>query len=626
MAFEDLPDELEGAGAAAQRFMSILDGMPGKLSASASAASGFRGTLSALTGGASESAGPLSAVGNAVASVGAKASEALGPTGSVGKALGALGPEGEAAAAALQVVTAALTATIGALLAFGQAAIQVTQQRSALLATFAALGGGQAAGASTLAMVQKLGTSLPFATSQIAAWARSLEAAGVQGKDLEGAIRAVAAAQALMGDSGAAATQNLIKRLAEGGEAAKGLMKQLQAGGPRSSKLLAEMGLQTRDLAAAMGMTEAQFKRSTISAEQMQKAIEKALQKKGAGPLGELGLTFPALVQKVREGFLSLFDALGPAVKPFMQAIKSLFGEFSKGGGAINALKPIVTSVMTTLFAWATRAVTAVHAIVTWLLNSGKAGGVFSSAISVLKTTWAALVAIFGAVRAAMTPIIGVLKAIFSNALVLDGIRGMFRGIAIIIGIVVVAFAALTAVVAVVVGVFAAMAGAIGGALAAVAGVIFDVVDEIVAALSGLTDGAGSAASGFVDGLVSGIEAGIGSVVGAVAGLASSALSAFTGVFGIKSPSTVMRRHGQKNIAEDGLAEGIDRGGDKVDDAMAGLGGEPPGGGARGKGGAGSKVYNIVFQGKSSEFVDFREQAEKWLEEIDSEGPSPELA
>ncbi len=330
--------------------------------------------------------------------------------------LSQLGPEGAAAAAAIGVLAIAITATVGTLLAAGAAAIEVVQQLTQMTTIFGALAGSAAGGAKVTAMVQKLGSELPFATSQIGEWVQGLQRAGVAGKDLEAATRAIAAAAALNPAGGAAAAQETIAKLASGGKEATDLVKAIAEGSKKGTSALREMGLSVADLGGKAAVAK-------MSAAELTKAIEKALVKKGKDPLSEMAMTWPVIFAKAKEGIMSLFDKLGPAVKPFMAAVKSLFAEFSKGGGVINTLKLIVTSVMTTLFSWATSAVKAVHSLINTFTGAGKSTGIFSGAIGVLKSGWAALGSIWKMVSAALTPLIGYLKAIFSNATVLSGIK-----------------------------------------------------------------------------------------------------------------------------------------------------------------------------------------------------------
>ncbi|MEK9646427.1 MAG: hypothetical protein VW547_12865, partial [Alphaproteobacteria bacterium] len=100
-----------------------------------------------------------------------------------------------------------------------------------------------------------------------------------------------------------------------------------------------------------------------------------------------------------------------------------------------------------------------------------------------------------------------------------------------------------------------------------------------------------------------------------------------------RSPSRVTARIG--GYFTQGLAGGIDDGTDDVQDAAQGAGDAAIGGVGRGmkkaggkgsgKGGRGMLAESITinFYGSASEFDEFREKAEKWLEELGASGPEP---
>lgn len=542
----------------------------------------FTNSITNSTRASSKSSGMLKSVSKVAMAMGTSMLMTGGPIGKVAGALTRLGPAGQVAGAALLVVTAVVEGTVGALMSMASAAIDVVQQRSKLLATFSALGGGAAQGAKTLKVVDELATKLPFTTDVIAGWAQSLQSAGIQGSKLKAAVSAIASATALMGESGGAAAERMVKQLAEGGQASTKLMKQIQEGSPKSAKMLAAMGLQVKDVAAAAGMTESAFKKAHLSADQMSKAVEKALEKKGAGPLAEMGQTFPVIFSKVKEGAMGLFEKLGPAVKPFMAAVQKLFAQFNKGSPIFKALQPIVTQVFGTLFKYATMAVTAVSKFIKSNVNAKSIGGVWNSIKAAIKT-----------VGDALRPIGVKFMAIVHNAATMKVIKTIFTLIAGAVLAAIYVFAYLIGVSLDVIGAIMSFFGAVvDGAswlvasASSVLSAVSDFVDGAVDSLGDLASGATDAASDFVDGLVGGIEAGAGQVIAAVAGLASSALASFKSILGIASPSKVMAKMGGHFSA--GTAQGIDAGADKVGDSAAALGGVAAGGAAGGmsKGGA----------------------------------------
>lgn len=623
--FEDLADGFEEAGTAARQFEDSLAGLPGALNNSRAAAvqagqaaRDAQGRFIAGGGAAQQYSISMAGVASAIASVGTAAiSLATGPiptatqagqqlgqaiggalTGAADKAaqaLSALGPEGEAAGAALQAVAEVASATIGTLTTLMGLAVDVSQRFDLMRDRFAALAGSAAGGARVTAMVEKLSQSLPFATAEIQGWSQALLAAGLTGQRLEDSIKAVAAATALMGQQGGAAAENLIKKLAEGGDGATKLLKSIQEGGGKSNKLLADMGLSTTDLAAAMGMSQEAFAKAKISADQMNTAITKALAKKGAGPLEDLGNELPNILQKAREGFLSLFSDLGPAIKPLMTEVKSFFGEFGKGGAAIKILKPIVTSVFSTLFSWATTAAHAVHV------------GFLMIAIAALR------------VYIAIKPVVDWIKKIATSAAFLTGVKVVLLAIGASVLTIISPFLIMIATVGALVAAF----GAVIAVIAEVVGIIVEFVSDAGSALADWASGAADAAANFVAGLVNGIVSGAGQVVSAVKGLASSALGAFTGALGIKSPSKIMLEHGEKNIAG-ATATGIDKGSAKVDDAMARMASsEPSSPKSKASAGGGGKTENHYhYSGPVENYGVFREHMQRFLEEVNAEAPT----
>lgn len=585
-ALEGLTDAMGGLGSASEGAGDDVAAMGSKTKgASNSILSDFEGVAKAaqMVG---DTAPAIAALGDTVKSLATgpvpdaqQAMAALGETmgGAItdgahklSEALATLGPEGEAAGAAIEALAAPIAAAVESFTTLMGLAISVTEKLGMMKDRFAALTGTAAGGAAVQAMIAHL--NLPFATSQVNEWALSLEAAGIKGKQLEMDLKAVASAAALMPEGGAAAAENLFKRLGEGGPAADKFLKELQTGGRRAWQPLKDMGITMADLGGKAAIAK-------MNAEQLHKAIAQAMAKKGAGPLADMGNSMSVILMKAQEGFRSLFSKLGPAVKPFMAAVKSLFSEFNKGGSVIKLLQPIVTGVMTTLFSWGTRAVKVVHDLMTWLMNSGKAGGFFSGVVKAMHIGWSALVAIFGVVKTALAPMIGLLKQIFSNAMVLKGIKSIFTIIATVVMVLVVAFAAVVAGVvtmaAVVAGVFAGIVGAIAGA-----------VGSIVDALTNFDFSAFIAKMG---------------------GMAQAGLAAFKGVFGIASPSAVLLEHGEEDMAG-AAATGVDKGSGKLKSSMTKMADDATPKKGKAKGGAqgdgGGDGPSIVFNDCSFGNVD----------------------
>ncbi|HSN15618.1 MAG TPA: hypothetical protein VLT61_13380, partial [Anaeromyxobacteraceae bacterium] len=217
------------------------------------------------------------------------------------------------------------------------------------------------------------------------------------------------------------------------------------------------------------------------------------------------------------------------------------------------------------------------------------------------------------------------MKPLVTSDLFIKGLKTAFVALGVAIGVVVAAIAAA----GVIFGAVQAAVVGFGVALWGVIGYVIEFVGGILTKLGELESGAISAAGNFVSGLVQGIVAGAGAVAEAVANLARTALSTFTGIFGIHSPSTVMLEHGEENIAG-AAATGIEEGAPKVDRAMQKLG--PKTGGARGGSSAnGGRSFSFQFSnctfgaGMSQATVDemFRAAAEKFFGEEGASGPEP---
>lgn len=535
---------------------------------------------------------------DAAAAASAKQAEAVEavkhPIDAAVGALAKMGPQGQAAAAALTVMAAAAAVTVGTLASLAEKAIEVGERMALLRAGFAGLAGSAAGGRAVQDMISGLG--LPIATSEVNNWAASLVGAGVKGKQLEAELRAIASAEALkkaFGGGGGAAAENFFKVMGNGGKEADEMLKKIQAGGRRGAEAIKAMGLNVEDFGGQAALAK-------MNAEQLVATATKALQMKGAPALEAMANSWDVIKMKATEGFASIFSGLGGAkgpVESFMGAVKSLFGEFSKGGVAVNLLRPIVTTVFSTLFAWGTKALNAIHR------------GFLMAAIAGLQ--------LYIYLRPALTQF----KEFLTSA-------NMLRGVAIIFGLLALPFVALAAVMLVVVGVIGAVIAAVGLLVAAfvyVVGAVAGFVASIVGAFADAYAAATGAGGSFVDGLIAGITAGAGKLVAAVTGLASSALGAFKSAFGIASPSKVMLEHGEKNIAG-GLSAGVDRGADKVDASMASLGaggaGTPAGGGAKGGGVHIHGPISIIIDG-AQEPSSIRDEIMAFLQSLRDEGPEP---
>lgn len=483
-----LADGMAKTGPAAGAAADATGKAAGQMQASASASKEAAAQGQAVLGAMSKLPGPL----------GEAAQGAKNFLDNVQQIAQSMGP----VAAAVYVAIVAITALGKAVYEFMSFAVQATQEKDALRETFNALGEGADAGQKTLDMLEEMSTKLPFTTDQLAKWGKGLMAAGLHGEALEHAIKAVASAQAIMGESGAAAAQNLIQKFEEA--AATGAKVTIN---PGLLKKLASAGVSASALAAELGVAPEKLNKMSLDATKLGDAMKDALIKKGKGALEGLGLTWDSIKAKFMEGFGDAFEDLGEVVKPFMQALKSLFGEFNKGSHAAGDFKSGVVGALTVMFTAATKVVNFIH-------------------LGFLK-----LYAVFLRVKIAVAPIASALGKLVPAGTAAWILANIFKAVVVVAGI-------LGAAIAVVVATLALLAAGVGLVWAAL-GAIIGVVIEAVSALGDLASGAWDAAGAFISGLVGGIQSGVGAVVDAVKGLASSAVGALKGALGIHSPSAV---------------------------------------------------------------------------------------
>jgi hypothetical protein len=555
--FEQLSEKAKAAGAAQEAHAKKMQGF-------AEAAKGAKGATDDT--------------GKAVDMLKDKMPQLDGNLGKAQQALAKLGPAGVAAAAAFAVIVIAVTAVIGAFVKLVAAAISISQTRDALAATFSALSTGAESGEELVAAMDDVAMSLPFTEARVNAWAKALMGAGLEGETLAGRVRGVASATALMGDEGGAAAENLFKKLASGGQAADEISKAIKAGGGEAAEQLAKMGVRASDLAKALGTTPDKMKTMTVTATQLGDALQKALTEKGAGSLESMSLTWESITGKLGDAWDDMFKGLGDAVEPFMSAVRDLFSEFAIGSTAQVTTKEILVAVFTEVFAVATKVVNFIHK------------GFLMVEIAAFK------------VATAMLPIIRIIMAIATNSMVLDGLIFILKTIGVVI-------LAIAAPLAIVTAAFWAIGAVVFAVLSAIVGAILWCVGDAVRAfgvmgttISTWASGAASAAGNFVMGIVNGISTGASLVVDAVKNLASSAMSAFTGFFKIKSPSQLMADTAVH--IPGGAAVGIEAGTGDVVEAMEGMGDAGMSGASKGfakpggtkSGGGGDTHYHVTVE------------------------------
>ncbi len=288
-------------------------------------------------------------------------------------------------------------------------------------------------------------------------------------------------------------------------------------------------------------------------------------------------------------------------VRPLMVEIKGLFGEFNKGSPTIGLANGAMKSFLSGVFSLATQAVRGLHLMFLTIEVGALKAYVF------------------------LAPLIQIMRAIYSNAYVLKGLGAILLFLALPFIVVAAVVAALIVVIVALGAIVWVVISAVVGAFAWLVGGVVAAVQSVIASLQRFGPLALAAAGNFVSGLAAGISAGAGAVASAVSALATQAMDAFTGFFGIKSPSRKMLAHGKDNIAG-ALATGVDKGAPKVKASMSKMGDGPVGsggaGGGGGKGSGGGNTFNF-YGGDQAEHTRWRAWVESYLEDQDNGGPEP---
>ncbi len=496
--------------------------------------------------------------------------------------MGALREQFEGVAQAAAIGIAILIAYAAALYSLASAAVKLTQEKDALRATFDVLTGG--GGDALLSDLEELSTQLPFTADKLNAWGKSLLAAGIKGDALKESIKAIAAATAIMGESGGQAAMGLIKRFAMMAETGQKVTLDR-----RILAQMAEAGISAQALAKALGVPADKLGKMSINAKDLGDAMQKALIAGGAKPLALLGQTWDSISAKLKEGFEDAFEDLGDLVGPFMSELQSLASEFYAGGVAGGSFKDVIKGVLTPAFEIATRTVRAMH-------------------IAFLHLQIAFLKA-----KIAVHPLSKALGDVGISGGIVNVAMYLIAGTAIVLAVV---FGALALAVFLVALPFIVLAAAIYGVYRAGAYIV-GIVGGMIANFSNLKAAAIDAGTGIITGLGNALSSGAAWVISLAAAVATGIIGAIVGPLAIHSPSRVMMRIG--GHVTEGLALGIDDGAPDVQASAAGAAGAAVSGaaGAAGKAGAspGGKVEikveagAIVIQGAGGNILDLTEEA-----------------
>ena len=548
------------------------------------------------------------------------ATQASGAVGSLQRVLSMLGPEGQAVAVALGLIVLATTAVVAGLVKLISTAVEASQAAARLRESWGAFfGTGAAGGAKFVGDLDKIAAKLPYVGEKIREWAKPLVEARLRGAQLQRAIEAVAAANAMMGESGASAAQGLIKQFAAGAR-----LNQAVWLSPDMLDQLAAAGVSAEVLARELGISEKRLQLSTVKASVLGDVLQRVLIRQGAGSLALVGQTWSSITAKVNEGLSAAFAGLGDLVQPFMKELQYLASELFKGSVASQGLGGILHAVLKPAFEYATKAVRDLHYALLYTEI-------------MLLTAYIRARPLIAAIE--KTGAVGVvLKGVLvSLAIVLGLVAAAAVGVAIAMVLIALPFViAAVAVGLIIYGLYRLMAAAVAAqttvstAIGAMAGSVIGWLMKSAAALGAWPLEAAKAGFAFVAGLVQAITTGQGPVADAVKSLASSAVSSLLGALQIKSPSRVTAAAGGHFVA--GFTGAVDEGRVEAEDAGSGLGKSATRGLVRAGGETGGKgpgraiqFINCVFGEGLSETI-VRDMIARILEAESASGPEPEPA
>ena len=259
-----------------------------------------------------------------------------------------LGNEAIALGPAYAAVGAAAVGAIAAIAELGAKAIEtaldVREENERLRTSFEALGYERGSGAATLEFLDRLSTQLPQSRAQLAEWTKTFQAMGVQDQgQLRRQLIATASAQAIMGDSGAAAYEKIQRRVSLAVEAHSGLKL-----AEKSLTALYAAGVNETDIADRMGITVQQLgaslKAGTVDAQAFGNALSDTLVAKGRDPLRAMGDELGTLKAKGLETFRHLFDDVN--VEPITDALHWLIQLGDQGEPSGQAMKEGITGTL----------------------------------------------------------------------------------------------------------------------------------------------------------------------------------------------------------------------------------------------------------------------------------------
>lgn len=448
-----------------------------------------------------------------------------------------LGAAAKGAAAGIGVAIAAFGAAIAGGVAL---AIQATETRKKLEATFTALTGSDAVVDQLDGLTSKLGMTREV----LAPLAEQLLGMGVPLAQLQGHLTALATVTAVGITGGTEVYLQILKKLSAQTKVSSKDLANLYKTGVNVSEVAGSMGLSVKQLQAGL-------KAATVDASKFSSALTAAVTAKGAGALANQAKSLSAQWAVAKETVLDLFSGIDTS--PLLDAFHELVGTLDQANPSGQALKVGLTGTFNAVFAVAGKVVAFLKTSFLHLIILGLQIYIM---VKQHKTAFEALGAVLTGIVA------GAIAAVIVSTWSL-----------------VAATASLAVAVLAATWPFIAVGAAIGGVVFLIAKLV-QYWAPVRAFLQNLSDGAWKAAGSFVDGLVGGIKAGVSRAVAAVKNLGHSVLAGVKDVLGIHSPSVEMMKIGVHTAT--GFAQGVAAGNDNAMTASSGLASSAMGGAAAG--------------------------------------------
>lgn len=455
------------------------------------------------------------------------------------------------AAAAAIVAMAAAVIYAGAKLA-----VMSGEARLAFGATALALAGTQAAADGVVGVIDKLAMQLPLTKEALRGLTQEFMVAGIKdGPRLEKALRATAAATALLGDAAGQKVKGLvslkdIELLQTAGQSTKQLNDALMGTGLTAEDVAKQLGTNLAGLNAKLGA-------GVVKGRELGLAIQDAMIKKGANAVEIANRRLEVMFDKVKTAASELFNGIVDTAgyKEFTLAVQQILLLFQSSIGTAGAFKGGLTAAFSGVFSIAAKVLT--FLIISFLKLSTGAVRLYISLFPLLKGMHQAY-DFFKKVYAETIKLVTANKFFAAGLQALwDAVVRIAKGFAIAFAAVGVLIGGLVAAGAIVVWLLGIVKVALGAA-----------IDWFVTwAKKGYT-----VAADFVAGVVKGIKDGAKFVIDAVKGLATGALDTFKSVLKISSPSKVMMQMGVH--MGQGAAQGIDASSAMVSTAAANMAGD----------------------------------------------------